>query len=165
MAPQPPRSLNLNDTYPCPLCRHGQIQTLVLTDAFACNFCRHILAADLSKQRVSVIDSTQKITWRWEGQRWRVQHGEQDSHLSMVVISVAVVLTVVPAGVVWLSGLLFPPLSTASSSVTFSMMWAFLTFLTHLGLVLWLVGEHYQIPFYIATKVRLLSQHSMGINR
>lgn len=148
------RLLDLNDVFPCPVCRHGQIQALVLTEAFACGFCRHILSADLPQQTVKVIDSNQAIAWIWNGHRWRLQNGAS-TEMSAIVLITAGVLTIVPASIVWLSGLLFPPL-TSASSITFPMMWAFLTFLTHLGLVLWLVGEHYQIPFYVATKFRLL---------
>lgn len=159
MATQGQRSLDLKDCYPCPVCRQGHIQALVLTDAFACGHCQHILSVDLQQQEVSLIDSPQKITWIWEGQRWKVKRGNHSANLSAIVLVAAVLLTVLPSGLVWLSGLLFPPLST-TSSVTFSMMWALLTFLTHLGLVLWLIGEHYQIPFYVATRVRLFSRRS-----
>ncbi|MBE7386215.1 MAG: hypothetical protein F6J95_033095 [Leptolyngbya sp. SIO1E4] len=159
MATQAQRSLDLNDSYPCPVCRHGTIQALVLTDAFACDFCRHILSADLKQQQVQVIDGPQAITWVWEGQRWRVAHGTRREEVSSLIVFSALVLIIVPASLVWLAGFIFPPLSP-TSPITFPTLWAFLTFLAHLSLVLWLVGEYYQIPFYVATKVRLFRRRS-----
>jgi len=149
-----PRPLNLNDSYPCPVCRHGKIQSLVLTDAFACEFCRHILSADLPQQQVQVVDGPQAITWIWNGERWRVV-GRSDGEVSAFVLSTATVLIVLPAALVWLAGVIFPPLSP-STQMAFPTFWAIVTFAAHLVLVLWLVGEYYQIPFYVAIKVQLL---------
>lgn len=157
MANQFQRPLNLGDSYPCPVCRHGTVRALVLTDAFACNFCRHILAADLHKQQVQVVDSTQAIIWSWSGQRWRVVSANRSADMSFLVVFTAAVLVLLPASLVWLSGYVFPPASPATP-MPFSSMWAVLTLFAHLALVLWMVGEYYQIPFYIAVKVRLFRQ-------
>jgi hypothetical protein len=130
------------------------MESMVLTEAFACSFCRHILAVDIGQQQVQVIDSSQALTWKWNGQRWRLAHTGRVSEISTTVILAAIALIVFPAGLVWLSGALFPPL-TPTPTITFAPIWAVLTLLSHLSLVLWLLGEYYQIPFYIATKVRL----------
>ncbi|NER80441.1 MAG: hypothetical protein F6K42_12865 [Leptolyngbya sp. SIO1D8] len=153
------RPLDLGCSYPCPVCRHGDIQALVLTDAFSCDFCRHILSVDLKRQQVQVVDGPQAISWVWDGQRWRLANGTRDQDVNGLVIIAALFLIVFPASLVWLAGFIFPPL-TPSSKIAFSTIWALLTFLAHLGLVLWLVGEYYQIPFYVATKVRLFRQRS-----
>ena len=39
------RDLNYQDTYICPVCRHGQIAALTLMDAFACDFAATSLLA------------------------------------------------------------------------------------------------------------------------
>ncbi|WP_354634881.1 hypothetical protein [Planktothricoides raciborskii] len=39
----------LDETYPCPVCRYGEISGLTLMNAFGCHFCQHIFTADLSK--------------------------------------------------------------------------------------------------------------------
>ncbi len=65
------RSLNFHETYICPVCRHGQIAELTLMDAFACNFCRHIFTANLREQSIHVEDSSQPMTWRWNGRNWQ----------------------------------------------------------------------------------------------
>lgn len=149
------RPLDLSDSYPCPVCRQGQIEAIVLTEAFSCRFCRHILSADIEAQQVKVVDSAQPLTWFWNGQRWRLVRGDKAEELTGLVIFTAVVLTVVPASLVWLSGAIFPPLEQ-SSQMPFSVAWALITFLSHLIFVLWLIGEYYQIPFYVAAKVRVL---------
>jgi len=154
MALSPERPLNLDGAFPCPICRQGTIEAIVLTDAFACEFCRHILSANLADQQVQVVDSTQPLTWGWNGQRWRLVRGDDAQELSMLVYLTAVVLMVIPAGLVWLSGVLFPPL-TPSSGLPFSSVWAIITFAAHLSVVLWLIGEYYQIPLYVAAKVRI----------
>ena len=33
---------NYDGTYPCPVCRLGQIKALAMMDAMACDSCRHI---------------------------------------------------------------------------------------------------------------------------
>ncbi|MDB9529392.1 hypothetical protein PN498_25600 [Oscillatoria sp. CS-180] len=155
MAPQNERLLNLSSSYPCPVCRQGKLEAIVLTDAFSCTFCRHILAANLEAQQVQIVDSTQPLTWSWNGEQWRLVRGENAEGFTRLVIFTAVVLTIVPAGLVWLSGSIFPPLEP-QPHITFSTAWAVVTLLAHLTFVLWLVGEYYQIPFYVAAKVRIL---------
>lgn len=158
MTIQAKRPLDLSDSYPCPICRHGEIQALVLTDAFACQFCRHILSVDLAQQKVQVIDSPQAISWFWNGHRWQIAGRNEGAHLSGVVILAALILIIFPAGLVWLTGAIFPPLSS-SSHMRFPTIWALLTLLAHLCIVLWMIGEYFQVPFYIATKVRLMRRN------
>ncbi|RZM77300.1 hypothetical protein [Leptolyngbya iicbica] len=154
MDPSTQRPLSLDSAFPCPICRQGTIEAIILTDAFACEFCRHILAANLAQQQVQVVDSSQPLTWGWNGQRWQVMRGDKAQELSMLICILAVVLIVIPASLVWLSGVLFPPL-TPTTGLPFSTLWAIITLTAHLTFVLWLVGEYYQIPLYIAAKIRI----------
>ena len=154
MASSIERPLNLESSFPCPICRQGSIEAIVLTDAFACEFCRHILSANLAQQQVQVVDSSQPLTWGWNGRQWRLVRGENTQDLSTLVYFTAAVLIMVPASVVWLSGQLFPPLKP-TTGLPFSTLWAIITFATHLGFVLWLIGEYHQIPLYIAARLRI----------
>lgn len=149
------RPLTLSDAFPCPICRQGRIEAIVLTEAFACEFCRHILSANLVNQQVQVVDSSQPLTWSWNGRTWRLARGEKEQALSGMILLLAVLLIVVPAGVIWLSGNLFPPLHPTSST-PFSTVWAMVTLFAHSLLVFWLFGEYYQLPFYVAAKLRVL---------
>ncbi len=153
------RPLDLSSIYPCPICRHGNIEAMVLTEAFACDFCRHILSVNLPQQEVQVLDSTQAIAWKWDGQHWRIARSGKQGDLSGLVVLTSILLIALPASLVGLAGFIFPPMNPAPR-LSFANLWALLTLLAHAGLVLWLLGEYYQIPFYIATKVRLLRQGS-----
>lgn len=155
MALSAERPLNLDEAFPCPICREGHLEAIMLTEAFACKFCRHILSANLSEQQVQVVDSSQPLTWLWNGQRWRLVRGENAPEISTLVLLTAAVLIVIPASVVWLAGELFPPLPP-TAGMTFSRLWAIVTLGAHLSFVLWLVGEYYQIPLYLIAKIRIL---------
>lgn len=147
------RSLNFEDTYVCPVCRHGQISSLALMDAFACSFCRHIFTADLRDQSVRVEDSSQPMTWRWNGLAWQGLH-QVDVDLTIVIWLVGAVLTFVPPTLIWISSHTFPPVE-GSDWYWFPTIWVSLAFLLHFILVAWLLLEHYQVPFYVMCKVRL----------
>lgn len=147
------RSLSLQDTYLCPVCRHGQIAELTLMDAFACNFCRHIFTANLAAQTVQVVDSAQALSWRWNGRSWQSTHRD-DPSLTAIVWFASIVLVVLPAGLVWLMSYIFPPLP-GSLWAWFPSVWLGATFGVHLLMVSWLLAEHYQLPIYIASRVRL----------
>ena len=146
--------MSLEDSFPCPVCRQGNIEAIALMEAFACEFCRHILSANLPDQQVKVVDSSQPLTWLWNGTRWQLARGENEPELSALVLFTAAVLIVIPAGIVWLSGTLFPPLEPVA--VPFSTVWALITLVAHLSFVLWLIGEYYQIPVYVAAKIRIM---------
>ncbi|MEO0755821.1 MAG: hypothetical protein AAFY78_02975 [Cyanobacteria bacterium J06648_16] len=147
------RSLNYDDRYRCPICASGELSVLVLTDAFACDFCRHIFTANLPNQSVQVIDTTQPMAWFWTGDRWRnARRG--NTQITLIVCCVALMLSCLPALLIALSSFLFPPLNPPTG-IRFSTLWAGLALLVHGGMVLWLVAEHYQWPWYVSTKVRL----------
>ncbi|NJR64594.1 MAG: hypothetical protein HC772_03535 [Leptolyngbyaceae cyanobacterium CRU_2_3] len=142
------------ETYICPICRHGQIAELILMDAFACNFCRHIFTANFPTQSIQVVDSSQPMSWRWNGRKWQsVYH--HTSSLTLVVWLISAILVMLPASIVWLSSVLFPPLPGSTWS-WFPQLWVACTFGSHLVMVSWLLIEHYQWPLYIATRVRIL---------
>ncbi|UFP93356.1 hypothetical protein [Gloeobacter morelensis] len=145
----PKHRLSYQDVYPCPICRHGEISSLVLTEAFACNFCRHIFTADLEENTLRVEDSSQPLSWRWNGRHWQSIHRE-DFDLTLVIWIVGLALVVFPPTLVWFSyrSLPEPPL-------LFPLIWTVVTLIAHLVLVGWLLAEHYQFPLYIAGKIRL----------
>lgn len=146
-------SLNYEDSYLCPVCRHGQISSLALMDAFACNFCRHIFTADLTDQSIRVEDSSQPMTWRWNGQSWQTLH-QVDVDLTAVIWLIGSALVILPPTFIWISSHTFPPME-GSTWYWFPTVWISLAFLLHLTFVSWLLAEHYQLAPYVACKVRL----------
>lgn len=145
--------LNYQGTYLCPVCRHGQISTLTLMDAFACNFCRHIFTANLQAQTIQVVDSSQPMSWRWNGRAWRSTY-QDDPNLTLVIWFVGAVLIVLPSSIVWLMAYLFPPLP-GSTWAWFPNVWLGCTIGVHLLMVSWLLAEHYQLPLYISSRIRI----------
>jgi hypothetical protein len=147
------RTLNYQETYLCPICRHGQISGITLMDAFSCNFCRHIFTANLSEQLVRVEDSSQPMTWRWNGRKWQAAH-QISPDLTIAIWLIGTVLVLVPPALIWLSSHTFPPMR-GSVWYWFPTVWISLTFGTHFLFVSWLLAEHYQLPVYVTCKVRL----------
>jgi hypothetical protein len=147
------RRLSYQERYSCPICRHGQISAITLMDAFACSFCRHIFAADLRTQSIRVEDSSQPVTWRWNGFSWKSAHTIQPD-LTVTVWFAACLLFVFPPLLIGVSSQMFPPLEGAGES-WFPLLWMTLTFSLHFLMVAWLLLEHYQTQFYVASKIRL----------
>ncbi len=155
------RSLTETDRYDCPVCRRGEIATLTLMDAYACNFCRHIFTANLAEQILRVEDSVQPMAWRWDGRQWRnvrwaasgmTEDNYQD--LTTLVWVFCLGLMVLPPTIVWLPMQIFPPLA-GSAGAWFPMFWAVSTAIAHVTIGVWLLAEHYQWRFYIASRERL----------
>ncbi|MBE9228194.1 DUF2396 family protein [Phormidium sp. LEGE 05292] len=147
------RKLNYHDAYSCPVCRYGQISVLTLTEAFACDFCRHIFTANLEEQVLIMADSTPPMAWRWTGRNWKIAH-QKDAELSFVVWLLGMALVIFPTLIVGVSTYIFPP-EEGSNQSYFPLVWLGLTFLSHLILVLWLLAESYQLPFYTYLKVKI----------
>ncbi|MBD2018640.1 hypothetical protein H6F43_00380 [Leptolyngbya sp. FACHB-36] len=147
------RSLNYQETYICPVCRHGHILPLTLMDAFACDFCRHIFTANLRDQTLRVEDSSQPTTWRWTGRMWQAAH-QLNLDLTITIWLASIALVVLPPSLIWLSSYTFPPLEGSRWS-WFPTVWVSLAFTLHFLFVTWLLVEHYQVPLYVAGKVRL----------
>jgi hypothetical protein len=146
-------SLNYQEIYLCPVCRHGHISAIALMDAFACNFCRHIFSADLANQFVRVEDSSQPMSWRWNGRNWQSTHS-MDIEVTAVIWLIAVALMILPAGLIGFSAYAFPPLDD-SEWRWFPFVWVSLTFVLHSIMVGWLLLEHYQFSPLLAWRIRL----------
>ena len=151
-----PAALSYQESYICPVCRHGHISGLTLMDAFACDFCRHIFTANLIAQSVQVVDSSQPMSWRWNGQNWQSAYRDSSS-LSVVVWLMSATLITLPASIVWLPTRLFPPLSGSTLS-WFPQVWIGCVFGVHFLIASWLLAEHYQLPLYIAARIRVQRQ-------
>lgn len=142
--------LSYQGSYLCPVCRHGQISGLMLMDAFACNFCHHIFTANLQEQSLQVVDSSQPLVWRWNGQTWKMAH-QINVELTWLIWMMGLFLILVPAGITGLMAYILP----SADGWWFPVFWTGLTFLLHFTLVFWLLAEHHQFPLYATWKVRL----------
>lgn len=147
------RTLNYHDTYTCPVCGHGSLSVITLMEVFACNFCRHIFTANLESQSLQMADTVQPIVWFWTGERWK-QNQRPGGHVTVIVWSFALAIACLPAILVIVSSYMFPPLDSDGLS-QFSVIWPAATLLAHAGVVLWLIAEHYQWPWYVTAKIKL----------
>lgn len=148
--------LTAKGAYVCPVCRHGNIEQLVLMDAFACGFCRHIFEADFEQQTVRVVDSSQgsqAMIWRWNGRSWRSRR-VLDGNLTLFLWLISVALVLLPGSMIGVSLYIFPPLE-GNPLPWFPLAWVVCTFALHLLLVSWLLAEHYQPTLYVMAKLRL----------
>lgn len=153
------RSFNLQDNFPCPICRKGQVQSMVMMETLSCSFCRHIFSADLSHQILRVEDQVPKSTWAWTGDRW-TSGNLVNVDLTKLVWLTSLFMVVIPTSLMGLSAYIFPPIGGLHWN-SFSVVWSGLTFGSHLLIAAWLLVEHYQLPSYVAAKItlqRLLEQ-------
>lgn len=141
--------------YPCPVCRLGKIQALPLMDAMACDFCSHIFTANLEKQQLKMPSRQPPLLWRWNGRNWTGAHLE-GVELGWGYWLAAVAVVVFPTTLVGLTTYTFPP----TPGTPFSWLpyvWTGLAFLSHLGIIGWLVVEFYQFP--VGAYLRVMRQH------
>ncbi len=147
------RSFNLQDPYPCPICRKGTVQTMVMMDTLSCSFCRHIFSADVSSQTLQVEDTLPKSTWIWSRDRWATQTARSPD-LTYLVWFTAAFLTIIPALIIGLPAYVFPPIGGLQGN-SFSVVWTELTLGIHCLIAAWLLVEHYQLPSYVAAKITI----------
>lgn len=151
------QELNFNSAYPCPVCRLGKIRTMPLMEALACDFCSHIFEANLEKQQILMVSRQPALIWRWNGKRWVEAHLE-GIEFGWGYILAAIALVALPTALIGLTTYAFPPIpGTPLYWIPYA--WAGLTFLSHLGIVVWLMIEIYQIPIGVylrAIRQRLL---------
>ncbi|MBO9999686.1 MAG: hypothetical protein J7641_11905 [Cyanobacteria bacterium SID2] len=142
--PGSPTPLDYRETYPCPLCRRGKLSGLTLVEAFGCNGCSHIFVLNPSRQSVRAVDRSPPLTWRWDGRRWQTSQRE-DVSLGWGEWSIAMAFVLFPTSIVGLAAYVFPPFPGSPLSF-FPILWAVLTFFSHLVCVTWLILEYYQFP-------------------
>ncbi len=139
------KQLNTDETYPCPVCRSGQVEPLpLMEDTFSCQFCQHLFTADFSQQLLTMMDSEIPLSWYWNGKKWSSPQ-RKGIELGWESAIAALFFLIVPPLIVGLGLLLFPPVPETPLA-WFPIAWTALTFITHLGILLWLAIEYYQFP-------------------
>ena len=138
------KQLNYHSVYTCPVCRYGQVSALPLMEAFACNFCQHIFTADIPQNLLKVVDTQLSVSWSWDGQNWK-RFNHNDVNLGWWYLAGGIAFVLIPPLLLATAVYYFPPLPDSPLS-WFPIAWTFLAFLSHLGCLLWLVLEYYQLP-------------------
>lgn len=136
--------LNSDGAYPCPVCRWGQIKALPLMDAFSCDFCNYIFTINYEQQQLVLPSRQPALIWNWNGKKWVGAHLE-GVEFGWSYILAAIALVGLPTTLIGLTLYTFP--TTPDTPLSwFPYVWAGLTFLLHLGIVLWLMVEFYEFP-------------------
>lgn len=142
--PELNEKFHLKGVYTCPVCHHGEIAQMPLMEAFSCSFCHHIFTPNFEQQVLKMADSQLPLTWYWNGKIWKgIQRDGME--LSWGYLIAAIVFVLLPTSIIGFSSYLFPPLP-GSWLAWLPIVWVVLTFFAHLGLILWLVVEYYQLP-------------------
>lgn len=131
MGQQKPQNIDLNSEYPCPCRRRGTLVPITLTEAFGCSRCGQIFVLTEKGEAIEQLATAYhyKRAWRWTGSRWVTTKGTWwESYLpvglgiilvllmiwlplalrspsaSIIVwATIAVMLAVLPALMVWLA--------------------------------------------------------------
>lgn len=139
------KQLTPNETYPCPVCRSGEVTHLpLMEDTFSCQFCQHLFTADFSQQLLKMMDSEIPLSWYWNGKRWSSPQ-RKGIELGWEYAVVASLFLLLPPLIVGSGALLFPPVP-GTPLAWLPVAWTILTLLTHFGILLWLLTEYYQFP-------------------
>lgn len=66
------QSLVLEQSYPCPICRQGQIEPITLTEAWGCDRCRQIFERRAESNTIGKLSAPyyRQRSWRWDGKQW-----------------------------------------------------------------------------------------------
>jgi hypothetical protein len=123
--------IDLNDEYPCPCRRRGQLVPIALTEAFGCSRCQQIFVVQDNGHAIEQLSTNYpyKRAWRWTGNQWLVINpnlGKGFVPLTLVVVFALVFLL-----------LLTTLQSPLSASVTFRVI-AAMTLSMMLVFMLWL---------------------------
>ena len=152
------KQLNPNETYPCPVCRSGEVEPLpLMEDTLSCQFCQHLFKADFSQQLLTMMDSEIPLSWYWDGKKWSSPQ-RKGLELGWESAIAALLFLLLPPLIVGTGAYLFPPVPS-SPLAWLPIAWTGLTFLTHLGILLWLAIEYYQFPVVMYLRA-LLRQRS-----
>jgi hypothetical protein len=106
------QKIELNQEYPSPCCRRGQLTPITLTEAFGCSKCHQIFVIGEGGFLLEKLSTTYpyKKAWRWTGRQWViVTPGLSENYLPVLLGIILVLLGI------WVPlALRAPPTSSAA---------------------------------------------------
>lgn len=74
MASSKTRKIDLNQAYPCPCCRRGELRLITLTEALGCDRCQKIFVVQNNGDTIEQLSTTYpyKRAWHWTGHQWNI---------------------------------------------------------------------------------------------
>jgi uncharacterized protein (DUF983 family) len=86
-----PEKVDLNEQYPCPRCKRGQLKAITLTEAFGCDRCNQIFGLNEEGFILEQLSTSYpyKKAWQWTGANWRDEsRGLDSSYLPAAILVV-----------------------------------------------------------------------------
>ncbi|MBD2390238.1 hypothetical protein RI030_14450 [Aphanizomenon flos-aquae NRERC-008] len=154
-------ALNFQEDYPCPICRVGKISQMLMMEAMCCDFCNEIFTVNLELQQVKMPSREPPLIWNWNGFTW-TQARLENVELGWGYGLSAIAFIILPTTLIGVTAYYFPPRSHVPLS-WIPLVWTVLTFLSHLGIIVWIFIEVYQIP--IMAYLRAITNWQNRLNR
>jgi hypothetical protein len=90
-----PERIDLQEQYPCPRCKRGKLQAILLTEAFGCDRCQQIFGLSEDNQTIEQLSTSYPYTktWQWMAEGWRSKdHVFGENYLPLVLGALAIPL-------------------------------------------------------------------------
>jgi len=64
--------LDLDQSYPCPSCKQGELIPITLTEAWGCDRCKQIFELQAEPNTIGKLTTPypHQRTWQWDGKHW-----------------------------------------------------------------------------------------------
>lgn len=89
-----PEKIDLQVEYPCPRCKRGRLQAIVLTEAFGCDRCSQIFGLSPDNLVIEQLSTSYpyKKAWQWTGMHWRDQSRSlSDNYFPLILVALALI--------------------------------------------------------------------------
>ncbi len=113
-----PEKIDLDEHYPCPRCKRGQLRAIILTEAFGCDRCNQIFGLTEESYTLEQLSTSYpyKKAWQWTGSVWR----DDSQGLERGYVPLVTVIVILPLILLWLPASL--SLSQTSSVIFWSLV-------------------------------------------
>ncbi|WP_287129455.1 hypothetical protein [Candidatus Cyanaurora vandensis] len=95
-----PEKIDLEEHYPCPRCKRGQLKAIVLTEAFGCDRCNQIFGLAEESYTLEQLSTSYpyKKAWQWSGTVWR----DDSRGIDSTYLPAAILVVILPLLLLWL---------------------------------------------------------------
>jgi hypothetical protein len=83
-----PERIDLQEQYPCPRCKRGNLQAILLTEAFGCDRCQQIFGLSEDNQTIEQLSTSYPYTktWQWMAEGWHSKDRVLGEHYIPLVL-------------------------------------------------------------------------------
>ncbi|MEM6452292.1 MAG: hypothetical protein AAF635_06035 [Cyanobacteria bacterium P01_C01_bin.69] len=82
------QQLDLDQSYPCPSCKQGELIPITLTEAWGCDRCKQIFELKPEPNTIGKLTTPypRQRTWKWNGKHWVLNKKAMKASLSDVSV-------------------------------------------------------------------------------